>query len=119
MNKAINSLAVAVVEVAESDPEETKEWLDSLVSVVQFSGAARAHFILRHLIEEGQKLGIVSNVLSYSAYRNSIPVDTQVASPGDLALEERLGGIIRWNALAMVMRANRAFGDLGGHIASY
>ena len=55
----------------------------------------------------------------YSAYRNTIPLEKQGAYPGDLALEQRLTSIIRWNALAMVMRANRAYGELGGHIASY
>src|SRR5208282_4812143 len=55
----------------------------------------------------------------YSAYRNTIPLEKQGHYPGDLALEERLTSIIRWNALAMVARANRAYGELGGHIASY
>src|SRR5205823_7236231 len=66
-----------------------------------------------------QQLGIVPHVQPYSAYRNTIPVEQQGRYPGDLGLEERLTAIMRWNALAMVVRANQAYGELGGHIASY
>ena len=62
---------------------------------------------------------MLSDELPFSAYRNTIPTEKQGAFPGDLAMEERITAIIRWNALAMVMRANLAAGELGGHIASY
>jgi pyruvate dehydrogenase E1 component len=101
------------------DPVETQEWVDSLASVVREEGPARASFLLARLAEEARELGIVSNVAAYSAYRNTIPVELQEAYPGDLAIEARLTAIIRWNALAMVMRGHAAYGDLGGHIASY
>ena len=103
----------------DSDPEETREWLDALEAVVREAGHERGLFLLKRLEEQAQQLGIVAHVPPYSAYRNTIPLEQQGAYPGDLALEERITSIIRWNALAMVVRANRAYGDLGGHIASF
>ena len=103
----------------DTDPDETQEWLDALKSVVAFSGQDRALTLLQLLIEQAQTLGIVSNVAPYSAYRNTIPLDREPRYPGDLALEERITSIMRWNALAMVVRANMAYGELGGHIGSY
>src|SRR5207249_11876925 len=101
------------------DPEETSEWLDALESVVRVRGHDRALILLRLLEEQAQQRGIVANVPPYSAYRNTIPLEQQVEYPGDLALEERITSIVRWNALAMVVRANVAYGELGGHIGSY
>jgi len=101
------------------DPAETREWLDSLSAVVRASGEARGLYLLHQLQEEAQQLGIVAHVPPFSSYRNTIGVEAQGPYPGDLALEERLTAIMRWNALAMVVRANRAYGELGGHIASY
>ena len=103
----------------DDDPIETKEWLDSLNAVLASSGVERAQYLLRVLGQAAQNKGIASLEQPYSAYRNSIDVEQQGAYPGNLELEERLTGIMRWNALAMVMRANRAYGGLGGHIASY
>jgi len=104
---------------ADIDPQETREWLDSLEAVVADSGPERGLFLLQQLEEEARNLGIIGNVQPYSAYRNTISIDKQGAYPGELALEERITSIIRWNALAMVVRANQAYGELGGHIASY
>ena len=101
------------------DPQETREWLQSLEAVVADSGPERGLFLLRQLEEQARNMGIVDAVQPYSAYRNTIPIDKQGPYPGDLAVEERITSIIRWNALAMVMRANQAYGELGGHIASY
>jgi pyruvate dehydrogenase E1 component len=101
------------------DPQETREWLDSLEAVVGDSGPERGLFLLQQLEEQARNLGIIGNVQPYSAYRNTIPIEKQGAYPGDLAVEERITSIIRWNALAMVVRANQAYGELGGHIASY
>src|SRR5204863_1091335 len=103
----------------DSDPAETQEWIDALQAAVRESGAERGLFLLERLEEQAQQLGIVPHVQPYSAYRNTIPVEQQGRYPGDLAIEERLTAIMRWNALAMVARANAAYGELGGHIASY
>jgi pyruvate dehydrogenase E1 component len=103
----------------DTNPEETREWLESLESVVLHAGQARGLFLLKQLESQAQQLGIVAKVAPYSAYRNSIPLEHQIPHPGDVGLEERITALVRWNALAMVVRANKAYGDLGGHIASY
>jgi pyruvate dehydrogenase E1 component len=103
----------------DSNPDETQEWLESLEAVVARSGSARALYLIKHLEQQAQQLGILSATTSYSAYRNSIPLEHQVPHPGDVGTEERITAMMRWNALAMVVRANKAYGDLGGHIASY
>ncbi len=103
----------------DSDPEETREWLDALEATVENSGPERGLYLLTQLEEQAQSLGIVPHVQPFSAYRNTIPVELQEPFPGDLEIEERVSSIIRWNALAMVMRANKAYGELGGHIGSY
>ncbi len=103
----------------DSDPEETAEWLESLAAVVGSAGFERARYLLGRLEKRAQELGTSAREPLFSAYRNTIPLERQGAYPGDLALEERITAIVRWNALAMVVRANRAYGDLGGHIASY
>src|ERR1700738_1241361 len=100
------------------DPVETREWLGSPRWVGRISGRDRARFLLRELDERSKKLG-VSDASPYWPYRNSIALEDQPPYPGDLALEHRLTSIVRWNALIMVMRANQASGELGGHIASY
>jgi pyruvate dehydrogenase E1 component len=103
----------------DADPQETREWLDALEAVVRDAGHERGLFLLKQLEAQAQEMGIIAHVPPYSAYRNTIPLDQQGAYPGDLAMEERLTSIIRWNALAMVVRANEIHGELGGHIASY
>jgi pyruvate dehydrogenase E1 component len=103
----------------DADPGETNEWLESLAAVVGSAGLERARYLLGRLEERAQELGSDLREPLYSAYRNTIPLERQGAYPGDLALEERITAIVRWNALAMVVRANRAYGELGGHIASY
>ena len=107
------------IEPVDDDPSETAEWLDALDSVYRAVGGDRAAFLLSALSRRAGELGIVSNALPFSPYRNTIPVEKQIPFPGDIDMEERITAIIRWNALAMVMRANRASGELGGHIASY
>src|SRR3954453_20722863 len=104
---------------ADADPQETQEWLDALGAVVADAGPERALYLIEQLEEQARSLGIVPHAQPFSAYRNTIPVDKRGAYPGDLRIEERLTAIMRWNALAMVVRANAAYGDLGGHIASY
>ena len=105
---------------AEDDnPEETREWLESLEAVVRHGGHTRGAYLLKQLEMQARQLGIVANAPPYSAYRNSIPLELQAMHPGDVPMEERITAMVRWNALAMVVRANKAYGDLGGHIASY
>ncbi|WP_370656130.1 alpha-ketoglutarate dehydrogenase [Paracoccus wurundjeri] len=107
------------MEIADPDPVETQEWIDALASVAANSGSMRAQFLLRQLEDVARRNGVFLNGQPYSAYRNTIPVAQQGSYPGDLEMEERITSIIRWNALAMVVRANRAYGELGGHIASF
>ena len=104
---------------AKVDPEEIREWLDSFDSVVKQYGSAAGTHLLRLLEEHAKNRALLSAAAPFSAYRNTIPLERQPPYPGDLALEERLTAIMRWNALAMVVRANQAYGELGGHIASY
>ena len=101
------------------DAVETAEWLDSIDAVVRFRGPERALFLVQQLESRLRAQGVSALQPPYSAYRNTIPLEKQGAYPGDLAIEERLTSIVRWNALAMVVRANRVSGELGGHIASY
>ena len=103
----------------DTDPTETTEWLDALESVFHMAGGERAEFILSALDRKAKDLGVVPDVLPFGPYRNTIPLERQVAFPGDIEIETRITAIIRWNALAMVMRANAAHGELGGHVASY
>ena len=106
-------------DLTDLDPEETREWLEALQAVVAGAGPDRALYLLEQLQDQAQQQGMVPHSQPFSAYRNSIPLDRQGAYPGDLRTEERLTAIMRWNALAMVVRANEAYGELGGHIASY
>ena len=103
----------------DADPEETREWLEALEAVVKRHGKARGVFLLSQLEEQARQLDILTHALPYSSYRNTIALDQQAVHPGDVALEERITAILRWNALAMVVRANQAYGELGGHVASY
>jgi len=104
---------------SDTDPQETQEWLEALRAVIATDGSERGLFLLKQLEEQAQRLGLFPHAHPYSAYRNTIALDSQGAYPGDLQLEEKLTAIMRWNALAMVVRANQAYGELGGHIASY
>ncbi|TDF66745.1 alpha-ketoglutarate dehydrogenase [Cupriavidus sp. L7L] len=103
----------------DSDPQETREWLDALEGVLAHAGSARASFLLQRLAAHAAAQGLPPPGAGPSAYVNTIPVQAQPPYPGDLEIEARLGAALRWNALAMVVRANRAYGELGGHIASY
>ncbi|NBU24672.1 MAG: alpha-ketoglutarate dehydrogenase [Gammaproteobacteria bacterium] len=103
----------------DTDPEETREWLEALRAAVAAGGRERGLFLLTQLEQEAQQLGVVAHVMPYSAYQNTIPLGEQAVHPGDVALEERLTSLMRWNALAMVVRANKAYGELGGHVATY
>ena len=103
----------------DSDPEETAEWLEALDAVVAHVGHERAQFLFDRLAAHAQSLGVESPGTRVTPYVNTIAFDQQPRYPGNLELEERLAAALRWNALAMVVRANKAYGELGGHIASY
>jgi pyruvate dehydrogenase E1 component len=102
------------------DPQETQEWLDSIASVIREQGMDRAQFLLKCLTnkatESGQQLPVDSLT---TPYRNTIPVASEPPLPGDLHMERAIRGIVRWNALAMVMRAGKLGHDLGGHISTF
>ena len=101
------------------DPEETREWVDAFKGVHTVVGEDRARFLLKTLETCAKNEGIYHGAKSFSAYRNTIGLKQQGAYPGNLEIETKLTAILRWNALAMVIRANEAYGGLGGHIASY
>jgi len=98
---------------------ENQEWREALLALVAHGGVARAHEILDLLSHIARDPAVGWHPAHVTPYVNTVPVERQPAFPGDLAIEERLASIMRWNALAMVVRANHAYGDLGGHIASY
>ncbi|QXI61845.1 alpha-ketoglutarate dehydrogenase [Pseudomonas sp. OE 28.3] len=114
----MNGFASAVNHTAQ-DPQELDEWRDALASLVANAGPERARQILDLLAREGSAAPIDWKPRHGTPYINSISVEQQPAFPGDLATEERIASLVRWNALAMVVRANQAYGELGGHIASY
>ncbi|MBT9499716.1 MAG: alpha-ketoglutarate dehydrogenase [Burkholderiaceae bacterium] len=107
------------VESADPDPLESAEWRDALASVLQASGPERARQLLDMLAAMGRDPKIAWQPARGTPYVNTIAEHQQPVFPGDLDMEERLASLIRWNALAMVVRANQAYGELGGHIASY
>ncbi|TDN61805.1 alpha-ketoglutarate dehydrogenase [Paraburkholderia sp. BL10I2N1] len=103
----------------DSDPDETAEWLEALDAVVAHVGTERAQYLFDRLAGHALTLGVESSRARVTPYTNTIPLEQQPRYPGNLELEERLAAALRWNALAMVVRANKAYGELGGHIASY
>jgi pyruvate dehydrogenase E1 component len=104
---------------ADVDAAETSEWLEAIDAVVAHDGPARARQILQRVVERAQHAGTGPIASLNTPYVNTIPVDREAKLPGDPALERRLRSIIRWNAMAMVVRANAESSELGGHIASY
>ncbi|MEC5212401.1 pyruvate dehydrogenase E1 component [Polaromonas sp. CG_9.5] len=103
----------------DTDPEETGEWQDALAVLLATQGPERARFVLDTLARQARTARVGWQPELCTPYVNTIAVDQQPPFTGDLAIEERLASLMRWNALAMVARANQAYGDLGGHIASY
>jgi pyruvate dehydrogenase E1 component len=105
------------------DHEETREWLDALTAVIRAEGDERAHYLLEQLIDHARQSGIDVPFSAHTAYVNTIPPEQEERSPGNLELEGRLRAYMRWNAMALVVKANRLDpadgGDLGGHISSF
>ena len=100
------------------DPQETREWLDAIDGVLEHEGPDRAHFLIEQVIDKARRSGAYMPFSASTAYINTIPVDKQVRIPGDQAIEHRIRSYVRWNAMAMVVRANKHT-NVGGHIASF
>jgi pyruvate dehydrogenase E1 component len=105
--------------IVDSDPLETQEWRDALDGVVEFEGPERAEFLLDQVLAEARRKGAPVPYSANTPYLNTIPPDQQAKHPGDRAIEHRIRSLIRWNAAAMVLRANKESSELGGHIASF
>ena len=105
------------------DPIETREWLDALEAVLDRLGPERAHYLLSQMIDQARRSGAFIPFSANTAYLNTIPTHLEAPNPGNAEYEERIRSYIRWNAMAMVVRANKHNpadgGDLGGHIASF
>ncbi|SEL09304.1 pyruvate dehydrogenase (acetyl-transferring), homodimeric type [Ectothiorhodospira marina] len=101
------------------DAQETQEWLDALEAVIQADGPERAHYLLERLVDQSRRSGAFLPYSANTAYVNTIPPHLEPEYPGDAELEHRIRSYIRWNALLMVVKANRISSELGGHIASF
>jgi pyruvate dehydrogenase E1 component len=101
------------------DPTETQEWLDAMEGVLAQEGPERAHFLLEKLIDKARRSGAYLPYKATTAYLNTITPSQEIAMPGDQSMERRLRSIIRWNAMAMVVRASKKNLELGGHISSF
>ncbi|RUO30548.1 pyruvate dehydrogenase (acetyl-transferring), homodimeric type [Aliidiomarina sedimenti] len=101
------------------DQQETLEWLEALEGVLEAEGPKRAHFLLEELIDKARRSGAYLPYKPTTAYLNTIPVSQEPVMPGDHTLESRIRAAIRWNALAMVLRASKKELELGGHISSF
>src|SRR5947199_6413049 len=104
---------------ADLDAVETSEWLEALDAVVAHDGVDRARQLLARVVERAQHAGTGPIASLTTPYINTIPAESEAKLPGDPALERRLRSMVRWNAIAMVVRANKQSSELGGHIASY
>ena len=102
----------------DQDPQETREWLEALEGVLETEGPERAHFLLEQLIEKARRSGAFLPYSANTAYINTIPPSKEERSPGDHEIEHRIRSYVRWNAAAMVLRANKNT-NVGGHIASF
>ena len=100
------------------DPQETREWLDALDGVLAQVGPDRAHFLIEQLIDKARRSGAYLPFSANTAYINTVPVEGQVKLPGDFNIEQKIRHYVRWNAMAMVVRANKDT-NVGGHIASF
>jgi pyruvate dehydrogenase E1 component len=101
------------------DPVETQEWVDALRSVVQHQGVERAQYLLGKLREEARLSGAMPPFLATTPYMNTIPPDKEAKPTWNRELEHKIRSAIRWNAVAIILRANKESSELGGHIASF
>ena len=110
---------VFMTDFVDNDPQETQEWLDALESIIEIEGDEKAHHILEKLIDMARRSGVNLPYSSNTAYVNTIPVDQQERITGNQDIEHKIRSYIRWNAMAMVVKANLKPGAVGGHIASF
>ncbi|RIL05633.1 MAG: pyruvate dehydrogenase (acetyl-transferring), homodimeric type [Proteobacteria bacterium] len=103
----------------DNDPQETREWLEALESVLSHEGPERAHYLIERLVDQARRTGVNLPYSATTAYVNTIPRSHEPPMPGEPGLEHRIRSLVRWNALAMVVQANRENSGLGGHIASF
>ena len=108
-----------IMKLEDLDPVETREWIESIDSVLKSQGADRAHYLLEQLIDYTRRSGAYLPYRAQTAYINTIPPHMEEHSPGNHELEHRLRSVVRWNAVAMVLRAGKKDLELGGHIASF
>ena len=101
------------------DPLETREWIDSLNAVIENDGPSRASFILNKVVSEAYTAGLVLPDTRTTPYINTIPTELEIKSPGDQNIEKKIRAYIRWNAAAMVVKANKISSELGGHIGTF
>ena len=112
-------MSVPQLAASDADPQETREWIEALEAVIAQEGPERAHFLLEQLIALGHQTGINMPYSANTEYTNTIPADQQPITPGNYEMEQKIRDYARWNAMVMVLRANKDDSGLGGHIASY
>ena len=105
--------------IPDVDPQETQEWLDAIASVLENEGPERAHFLIERMIVQARLGGADMPISATTPYLNTIPTDQEQRSSGDEELEHRIRALTRWNAMALILNANRESSELGGHIASF
>jgi len=115
----VSSLDMDVRAPRDADRAEAAGWLESLDAVIDEGGGERARYVISQLLEYGYRRGVITPFTANTPYVNTIPVEQQPAYPGDRSIERRIRSLIRWNAAAMVVRANRHSGGIGGHISTY
>jgi len=123
MSARPESFGPAANDARDTDSQETREWLDALTAVIEAEGPERAHYLLEQLLEHAREASIDMPFSANTGYVNTIEPTEEEHSPGNLELEGRLRAYMRWNAMALVVKANRLHpadgGDLGGHISSF
>ena len=115
--RAIESRYMA--DLPDNDPQETQEWLDALDSVLEHESAERAHYLISQLVRKAHLAGVALPISTITPYLNTIPLDKEQRSVGNYELEHRIRALTRWNAMAIVLNANRESSELGGHIATF
>ena len=117
--KHVKKIFAEPVSKDDIDPIETNEWIESLNSVIENDGSSRASYLLNKVINQAYKSGLVLPDTRTTPYINTIPPESEIKSPGDQNIEKRIRAYIRWNAAAMVVKANKKSSELGGHIGTF
>jgi len=117
--KIIKKVFAQAVSRDDLDPLETKEWIESLNAIIENDGPSRASYLLNRVITEAYTAGLVLPDTRTTPYVNTIPTELEARSPGDQNIEKKLRAYVRWNAAAMVVKANKISSELGGHIGTF